>query len=85
MFGPNWKPRLGALAGILAALADIIHGLTTTGATINWTLDFAALSTGFGLLFAKSHDVTGGAVLQPTPAVTLIAKEEEKAEAGVKP
>lgn len=59
MFGANWKTSLGGLGSILTGIAGILHSLAT-GTPVNWQVDIAAIVAGFGLLFAKDHDVTGG-------------------------
>jgi hypothetical protein len=83
MFGKNWKTSLTGLGMVLAPLSDIVHGLTTNGATIQWQLDVTGIIGGVGLLFAKDGNVTGGSVMQPTPPATLIAKANEQTDAGL--
>lgn len=60
----NWKTSAAGLAMIFTVLADVLHGLTTQGANINWQVDFTALVTGIGLLAAKDSNVTGGTKAQ---------------------
>lgn len=65
----NWKTTLAGVSAIFAAVGSLF---TTAG-----SIDFSHLSTilpailaGFGLIFAKDSNVTGGSAVQPTPAVT---------------
>lgn len=54
----NWKPMLGAAAGILAIVAKVVNGGSLD------TEDIAIVSGLLGLLFAKQHNVTGGSKKQ---------------------
>lgn len=75
----NWIPQLSGAAAILGALAEIAHAYATnTLAAVNWQVTFASFCGGIGLLFAKQHNVTGGAVMQETPAPVLVAKVAEQ-------
>lgn len=76
--GPNWIPRASGLGMVLTAVSNIIHGMTLDWTMINWQVDLVALIGGLGLIFSKQHNVTGGAVLQPTPTITLIEKAAEQ-------
>lgn len=83
VFGKSWKTSLGGLGMILGALSDIVHGLSASVA-INWQADITAIIGGIGLLCAKDSNVTGGTVMQPTPAPVLVQEAAENARAGVK-
>lgn len=82
MFGKNWKTSLGGLGAILAALADISHGLAA-GVPINWQADITGLIAGAGLLFAKDGNVTGGTKMQASSPEVLAEKSIENKNAGV--
>ena len=63
----NWKTKLGGIIGVGIVIFKLIGGQTLV------TEDYAALSVGLGLLFAKDHNVTGGTKPQSggtIPAVT---------------
>jgi hypothetical protein len=56
----NWKTTAGGVIAVIAALADIATQLLSghiDGSRI--TTDFAAVSAGVGLIFAKDKNVTG--------------------------
>ena len=54
----SWKTTLGGVGAILGGLADICNGLYHNTLP-NWSVDFAAITGGIGLLFAKDSNVTG--------------------------
>jgi hypothetical protein len=54
----SWKTTAGGIGGVLGALGDILHGLST-GTAINWGADIPIIITAIGLIFAKDHDVSG--------------------------
>jgi hypothetical protein len=56
----NWKTTAGGVVATLAALVDVAQQLLSghiDGGRI--TTDFAAISAGIGLIFAKDKNVTG--------------------------
>jgi hypothetical protein len=55
----NWKTTLTGIAAILAVVAKVLADPTSLNAS-----DVGAVIAGIGLLTAKDHNVTGGAVQQ---------------------
>lgn len=62
-FLANWKTTLAGVGAILGAVGDIAlqlsHGLGSLDANRLY-LDAAGIATGWGLIFAKDGNVTGG-------------------------
>ena len=66
ILGKNWKTTTAGLAAILGAVADLLVQLSSKS---GWDMtrlqvDFAAVTGGIGLIFAKDSNVTGGDVKQ---------------------
>jgi hypothetical protein len=56
----NWKTSAGGFASVLAALADILHAVSS-GQAPNLAADIPAITAGFALLAAKDGNITGTA------------------------
>jgi len=62
-FGTNWKTSLGgALTAALGAAS--LFGISIGGQAIDPTMALGMITGGFGLIFAKDGNVTGGSVKQ---------------------
>jgi hypothetical protein len=74
----SWIPLVTGAATVLMAVASILKQLATgvwdgTELATDWQSIMAALA-GFGLMFAKAKNVTGGTVAATPEAVTRVAK-----------
>lgn len=73
----NWKTSATGLATVLGALATIITLLSHNPIDMNSvSTAVLALIGGFGLLFAKDGNVTGGTVGQPSTTSALVAANQ---------
>lgn len=61
----NWKTTAAGLAAILGGAAHILNGVATGDFTFSGlSVDLGVIGGGFGLLFAKDGNVTGGTTRQ---------------------
>lgn len=62
-FVTNWKTTVGGLLTMALGAAALL-GIKVGNNPIDPTSAFAMITTGFGLLFAKDGNVTGGTTSQ---------------------
>lgn len=62
----NWKTTVLGIATVVTALSTAVKAFVDGDPSTNpdWMAVITAFTAGFGLIFAKDHDVTGGTVPQ---------------------
>jgi len=71
LLGVSWKTSLAGIGAILVGLGNAIAELTRGGiAAVNWTVLFAAITTGIGLIAAKDSGVSNAP--SPVPAQQVV-------------
>lgn len=57
----NWKTTLTGVGTLLTGVTALIHCVVTGDySATSLGVAITGITTGFGLIFAKDHDVTGG-------------------------
>ena len=60
----NWKTTTAGVGAILTGLSGVLHWINPDVPGPDISTSFASIVTGFGLLFAKDWNVTGGSIRQ---------------------
>lgn len=63
-FFTSWKTTTAGLASIMTGLSGLLHWINPEIPGPDISVALASFSAGFGLLFAKDGNVTGGSVKQ---------------------
>jgi hypothetical protein len=71
LLGASWKTTLAGISTILVGIGNAVAEFSQGGiGAVNWTVLFAAITTGVGLIMAKDAGVSNAPA--PVPAAQVV-------------